>query len=291
MLSWPHLQVAAIATWQTHILHDHGSGQYSQLHPYHRAGVLGQQRCDYACRTQSRSTQQQSNALLSVAAVLSPASLILSSTRPCELWLDPCFLRQRTTFQSSQASNLLGFIAMEPLSSTPCHGSWAFAPLRAVRHLKSRHQFVPAAQQLITSSDDDNNIGAALWADHWWSSERSEKTYKTPCFHPWHWHPPSRNGPAKNSVSQAMGIRRIFFRRANSAFFKVFLWGPKVVKFRFSHSKVTRQLFLLKISKSRGSLGPLPPFRRPLFGLNRLRTGVGRFRSCSHKWSMAPFAA
>jgi len=33
------------------------------------------------------------------------------------------------------------------------------------RRLKSRHPFVPAAQQLISSSDD-NSIRAALWADY-----------------------------------------------------------------------------------------------------------------------------
>ena len=38
------------------------------------------------------------------------------------------------------------------------------------RHLKSRHPFVPAAQQLI-SSFDDNNISATLWADHRWDAE------------------------------------------------------------------------------------------------------------------------
>ena len=37
-----------------------------------------------------------------------------------------------------------------------------------VRRLKSRHQFVPAAQQLIRSSDN-NNIRAALWVDHQWN--------------------------------------------------------------------------------------------------------------------------
>jgi len=33
------------------------------------------------------------------------------------------------------------------------------------RHLKSRHPFAPAAQQLISLSDN-NNIRAAQWADH-----------------------------------------------------------------------------------------------------------------------------
>ena len=35
-------------------------------------------------------------------------------TIPCELWLDACVLLQRTTFQSSQASNLLSFFTAEP---------------------------------------------------------------------------------------------------------------------------------------------------------------------------------
>jgi len=37
----------------------------------------------------------------------------LSSTMPCELWPDACVLHQRTTFLSSQASNLLSFVPME----------------------------------------------------------------------------------------------------------------------------------------------------------------------------------
>jgi len=36
------------------------------------------------------------------------------STTPCELWLDVCVIHQRTTFQSSQASDLLSFVAEEP---------------------------------------------------------------------------------------------------------------------------------------------------------------------------------
>ena len=39
--------------------------------------------------------------------------------------------------------------------------------------------------------------------------------------------------------------------------------GPKVVKFVFNHLKLGNILFLLKISKSRVSTPPFPPFRRP----------------------------
>jgi len=37
-------------------------------------------------------------------------------------------------------------------------------------HHKSRHPLVPAAQQLISFSDN-NNIRAAQWADHQWNAE------------------------------------------------------------------------------------------------------------------------
>jgi len=36
--------------------------------------------------------------------------------------------------------------------------------------LKLRHPFVPAAQQLISSSED-NNIRVVRWADHQWNTE------------------------------------------------------------------------------------------------------------------------
>jgi len=51
--------------------------------------------------------------LCSGAGVLTLASLALPPTRPCEVRLDACVLDQQTTFQSSQTSNLLGFVAME----------------------------------------------------------------------------------------------------------------------------------------------------------------------------------
>ena len=64
-------------------------------------------------RTATLALRPQSTALLSGAAVLIPASSTPPSTTPCELWLDACVLHQRTTFPSSQASNLLSFVAME----------------------------------------------------------------------------------------------------------------------------------------------------------------------------------
>ena len=95
------------------------------------------------------------------------------------------------------------------------------------RRLKSRHPFVPAAQQLISSSDNNNNIHAAQWADHQWNAEWAENpqdsAFSSPT--PAHTHP--------------------------------------------------------------GMTFP----RRAWVRLNRLRTGVGRFRSCLFKWGTASFAA
>ena len=73
------------------------------------------------------------------------------------------------------------------------------------RHLKSRHPIVPAAQQL-TSSSYNNNRSVALWADHRWNAERFESTTKPRNFIPW-------NCPAKNSVGPAQPLphrRRTF---------------------------------------------------------------------------------
>jgi len=88
----------------------------------------------------------------------------------------------------------------------------------AARRLKSRHPFLPAAQQLISLSDN-NNIRAAQWADHQWNVE----------------------------------------------------WADKSTRLRTSIPDT-------------GTHTPGMTFpRRAWIRLNRLRTGVGRFRSCLYK--------
>jgi len=122
------------------------------------------------------SIRPQSTARLSGAAVLILVSSTPSSTTPCEL--DACVLHQRTTFQFSQASNLLRFVVMGPHSLTrramePGHllHSALTRPSGAnTRRPKSSHPFVPAAQHLISFSDN-NNICAVQWADHQWNVE------------------------------------------------------------------------------------------------------------------------
>jgi len=47
--------------------------------------------------------------------------------------------------------------------------------------LKSRHPFVPAAQYLISSSDN-NNIGSAQWADHQWNAEWADNPIRLRIF-------------------------------------------------------------------------------------------------------------
>jgi len=94
------------------------------------------------------------------------------------------------------------------------------------RRLKSRHPFVPAAQHLISLSDNNNIRGAQL-ADYQWNAEWTDSPTRLRIFIPdTGTHPP----------------RMVFARRA---------WVR----------------------------------------LNRLRTGVGRFRSCLYKWGMASAAA
>jgi len=58
---------------------------------------------------------------------------------------------------------------------------------------------VPAAQQLI-SSPDDNDRSAALWADHGWNTDRLESTTRHRTFTPY---PSPWNIPANDSVGRA----------------------------------------------------------------------------------------
>ena len=94
------------------------------------------------------------------------------------------------------------------------------------RRLKSRHPFAPVAQQLISSSDN-NNIRAAQWADRQWNAE----------------------------------------------------WADNPTRLRTS----------IPDTGTHTSGMTLP--RRAWVRLNRLRTGVGCFRSCLYKWEMASSAA
>ncbi|KAJ8364425.1 hypothetical protein SKAU_G00132560 [Synaphobranchus kaupii] len=94
------------------------------------------------------------------------------------------------------------------------------------RCLKSRHPFVPAAQEFLQQCSD-LNISAARWADYIWSTEWEEKTSRLRDFIPDVGFPP-------------IGVDL-----------------PRLAWVR----------------------------------INRLRTGVGRFRSSMHRWGLASCAA
>ena len=154
------------------------------------------------------SIQQQSTALLCGAAVLIPAlSSTTSSTTLCELWLDACILHQRTTFLSSQASNLLSLERSYSFSSTLCHWAWTPAPLSA--HQPTRHK--STAPQIETPICARRTITHQfIQQQHTYKALRMGRSpmedgvvgqpYVTPYFHPWHQHLPSQIDPPKNSV-------------------------------------------------------------------------------------------
>jgi len=75
--------------------------------------------------------------------------------------IQPAELRRRGATLS------LGRRAMEP--GHPLHSAFTRPSGAATRRLKSRHPFAPAAQQLISFTD--NNIRAVQWADHQWNAE------------------------------------------------------------------------------------------------------------------------
>ena len=154
------------------------------------------------------SIQPQIAALLSSAAVLIPALLAQSSMTPCELWLNACVLHQRTTFQSSQASNLLSFVAMErrcllhavpwsldtcstqhsPVHRVQMHGAIeckCMTPICTCR--TTTHQFIWQQQHMcgaLSGLPMECGVGG--------------QPHKTPYLY--HWHPPLWNDPPKNSL-------------------------------------------------------------------------------------------
>ena len=67
---------------------------------------------------------------------------------------------------------------------------------------------------------------------------------------------------------------------------KIFVGGPKVVKFDFSHSKLRKQPFLLKFSKSRGPRPPCRPFRHPCLYICNVCEFLGTNYCIPKRWPM-----
>jgi len=99
------------------------------------------------------------NALRIVTGSLRPTP---ADNLPILAGIQPAELRRRG------AALCLGRRAMEP--GHLLHSALTRPSGAAARRLKSRRPFVPAAQQLIGFSDN-NNIRAAQWADHQWNAE------------------------------------------------------------------------------------------------------------------------
>jgi len=70
---------------------------------------------------------------------------------------------QPAGFRRNGATLSLARRAMEP--GYLFHSALTCPSSGNARHLKSRHPYIPATQQLIISSDD-NSRSAALWSDH-----------------------------------------------------------------------------------------------------------------------------
>jgi len=88
---------------------------------------------------------------------------------------------QPAELRRNGATLSLGRRAMEP--GHLLHSALTRLSGTAARRLKSRHPFVPAAQQLIGSSDN-NNIRAAQWADHQWNAEWADNPTRFRIFIP-----------------------------------------------------------------------------------------------------------
>jgi len=112
---------------------------------------------------------------------------------------------QRAEFSRNGATLSLAGRAMEPghlLYSALTRPSSAVA-LR----LKTRHPFVPVAQHIINSSDN-NNIRAAQWADHQWYLKWADRPTGLHIFIPDTGTHPPRNDPPKNSVGPVSAAQK-----------------------------------------------------------------------------------
>jgi len=88
---------------------------------------------------------------------------------------------QSAELRRNGATLSLGRRAMEP--GHLLHSALTRPSSANARCLKSRHPFVPAAQQLASSSDN-NNICAPQWPDHLWNAEWADNPTRLRIFIP-----------------------------------------------------------------------------------------------------------
>jgi len=137
---------------------------------------------------------------------LIPASSTPPSTTPYELWLDACVLHQRITFQSSQASNLLTFVPMEP-HCLQHDVPWSLDICSTQRSPIHREQTQGASNRDTHLYPPHNNSSFFLTTTYVRRTGRiingmriGRTTHSTPHFHPRHRHSPTRNDPCKKSL-------------------------------------------------------------------------------------------
>ena len=85
---------------------------------------------------------------------------------------------QPAEFHRNGATLSPAHCAMEP--GHLLHSAFTRPSSANARRLKSRYPFVPAAQELISLSD--NNIRAAHWADHQWNEEWADNPTRLSTF-------------------------------------------------------------------------------------------------------------
>ena len=163
------------------------------------------------CEARKLRSSTSCAALLPGAVVLTPASLFLSSTTPCQLWLlDACVLHQRTIFLFSRAYPicLSSSRRRHTVSSTPCQGAWTSAPLSV--HLSAEWECT------VSQIETPNYTCRTTTHQYIWQQQKcsavgessmelrsGRTTLQDHVLSPRHRHPFFWNGPAKNSVFPA----------------------------------------------------------------------------------------
>ena len=107
----------------------------------------------------------------------------------------PASLTSGQPSKSSHASNLLSFVAIPTVSTRramepghPLHSALTCPSSANARRLKSRHPFVPATQQFISSSDNNKHTCGALGVSPMECGVGGQ-LHKTPHFHLRHRNP------------------------------------------------------------------------------------------------------
>ena len=102
-------------------------------------------------------------------------------------WMPAPYTGRQTSYPRRHPTCWASSHRSHTVSSTSCHGVWTSAPLST--HLFTRWEctasqietLIPAAQELISSSDD-NNRNVMLWVDHQWYVEWLQSTVRLRTF-------------------------------------------------------------------------------------------------------------